>query len=302
MTPAQSQQHKRVILPILMTCLGYLCYNLNDAVLKFILKENIHFSQVMLSTAVIGIVFMIMYGWFREGKKKAFRTSKPGLMFIRAALSQVTAFTLLLVFPHIQLATFYTLVFTSPFMVALIAAYFFKDKLEKRRMMVILFGFCVILFVFRPGGDLLNVWTLMILLSTFAYSWQMLVVRKIGSGESRAFMYICGYILNILIAVPLLGDHYVPLTLAQWGLLAAAIFVNAVGLLCISYAYQEAASPSLIAPYHYTQIIWGALLGYYIFGEVPHPEVIIGAVLLILGGLYLLYHETRKSAVKPPEA
>jgi drug/metabolite transporter (DMT)-like permease len=152
MTSSHRQHFRHVIIPILMTCLGYFCCNLNDAGLKFILK-NVHFSQVLLTSSVIGILFMAVYGWLREGKQ-AFRTSKPGLMFVRAALSQVTTFTIILALPHIQLTTFYTLVFTSPFMVALIAAYFFKDKLEKRRMMVILFGFCVILFIFRPGGAL----------------------------------------------------------------------------------------------------------------------------------------------------
>ena len=299
MTPAQHHHHKRVLLPILLTCAGYFCYNLNDAGLKFLL-DKVHFSQLMLVAGAVNIFFMVIYGWFTEGKK-CFRTNKPGLMFIRAALTQVSTFTNLLALPHIQLTTFYMIVFTSPFMVALIAAYFFKDKMEKRRMMVILFGFCVILFIFRPGGNLFDGWALMILLGSFAYSWQMLVVRHIGSGESRPFMYISGSVMGMLLALPLLGDHYVPLSLNQWGLMGAMGLVGAIGLLCVSYAFQEAPSASTVAPYHYTQIVWGALLGYYIFNDVPHVEVIVGAALLILAGLYLLHHETRKAALKPVE-
>jgi S-adenosylmethionine uptake transporter len=237
----------------------------------------------------------------REGRK-TFRTNKPGLMFIRAALSQVSTFTNLLAFPHIKLTTFYTLVFTSPFWVALIAAYFFKDKMDKHRLLVILFGFCVILFIFHPGGSLFNGWALMILLGAFAYSWQLLVVRKIGSGESRAFMYMCGALMSVVIGLPLLGDHYVPLTLDEWALLMGMGFIGTVGLLCISYAFQEAPSAAAVAPYHYTQIIWGALLGYYLFSEIPNAETMGGAVLLILAGLYLMRHETRKAALKPVEA
>jgi drug/metabolite transporter (DMT)-like permease len=160
----------------------------------------------------------------------------------------------------------------------------------------------VILFVFRPGGDLFNGWALLPLLSAFAYSWQLLVIRKIGSGESRSFMYLCGFVMNMLIALPLLGDHYVPLVVGQWGLIICLGAINAMGLMCIGYAFQEAPSASTVAPYHYTQIVWGALLGYFIFSEVPHVEVIIGGALLILAGLYLLRHETRQSALKPPEA
>jgi len=178
----------------------------------------------------------------------------------------------------------------------------FKDKLDKRRLGVILFGFCVVLFIFHPGGNLLDIWSLLILVSSFAYSWQLLVVRHIGSGESRAFMYLCGYVMNILIGLVFLANHYVPLTSGEWTLLMGMGFIGAIGLLCISYAFQEAPSAAAVAPYHYTQIIWGALLGYYVFNEVPNTEVMVGAVLIILAGLYLIHHETRKAALKPVEA
>ncbi len=306
MTPAgHSAHHKKVIIPILLTCAGYACYNLSDAGTKQLVSptgSNLYFAQVMLTSATMIVFFMGLYGWFREGKKKAFRTKKPGLLLIRALMSQFNTLCNLFAFPHIHLTTFYTLVFTSPFWVALISAYFFKDKLDKRRMGVIMFGFCVILFLFRPGGNLFNGWALLILLSSFVYSWQLLVVRHIGSGESRSFMYLCGAVLNILVALPFLGAHYVPLTLNEWLIFIGVGFINSVGLLCVSYAFQEAPSASVVAPYHYTQIIWGALLGFYLFKEVPNPETMGGAVLLILAGLYLIRHETRKAALKPPEA
>jgi S-adenosylmethionine uptake transporter len=305
MTPTKHHAHhnKAVLIPILMTCLGYACYNLCDVGSKQLLSPpmNLYFAQVMLTSAASVIFFMAIYGWFKEGKK-AFRTGKPGLMFVRAALGQVSTICNLIALPYIHLTTFYTLVFTSPFWVALISAYFFKDKLDGRRMGVILFGFCVVLFIFHPGGKLFNGWALLILLGSFAYSWQLLVVRKIGSGESRPFMYMCGSVMSILIALPFLGNHYVPLTLYEWSIFAGIGLINSIGLLCISYAFQEAPSASAVAPYHYTQIIWGALLGYYCFSEIPNVETMVGAALIILAGLYLIHHETRKAALKPLEA
>jgi drug/metabolite transporter (DMT)-like permease len=295
-----SHTKKNVILPILLTCLGYGCYNLNDAGLKFVLQK-LHWSQIMMTSASITIVFMIIYGLLRE-RDKFFRTKKPGLMFTRAALSQFNGLSNLFAFPHIHLTTFYTLVFTSPFWLALIMAVFFKEKLDPRRMGVILFGFFVILCIFRPGGALFDGWALLILASAFLYSWQLIIVRKIGSGESRALMYICGSVMSVLIGLSFLGDHYVPLTGHQWALLLGMGMVGVCGLLCIGYAFQEAPSASVVAPYHYTQIIWGALLGYYIFGEVPNIETMIGSALIILAGLYLIRHETRKTLIKPEEA
>lgn len=284
----------------MLTCLGYGCYNLNDAGLKFLLQK-LHWSQTAMTTSVITIIFMVIYGLLRE-RDKLFRTKKPGLMFIRGVLSQFNGFSNLFAFPHLHLTTFYTLVFTSPFFLALIAWIFFKEKMDKRRLGVILFGFFVILCIFRPGGAMFNGWAMLILASSFVYSWQLMVVRKIGSGESRALMYICGALMSLIIGLAFLGDHYVPLTLREWGLLVGMGIVGVTGLLCIGYAFQEAPSASVVAPYHYTQIIWGALLGYYVFGEVPNVETMIGSALIIAAGLYLIRHETRKAALKPEEA
>ena len=294
-----AHHNRRVLIPILMTCIGYACYNLCDAAIKDIL-QRIYFSQIMLTSGAVYIVFLVIYGCFKDGRK-TFRTSKPGLMFVRASLSQFNYLCNLFSLPHLHLTTFYTLVFTSPFWVTLISAYFFKDKLDKLRLGVILFGFCVVLFIFRPGGDLFDGWALLMLLNAFVYSWQLLVVRQIGSGESRPLMYICGSLMSMLIALPLLGNHYVPLTSEEWMLFIGIGFFGTIGLLCVSYAFQEAPSASVVAPYHYTQIIWGAVLGYYIFNEVPNVETMVGAALIILAGLYLIRHETRKAALKPPE-
>lgn len=300
MTPTDHHlaYRKNIIIAVLLTCIGYGFYNIGDAALKT-MASRFHFSQIIFINSSFIILFMAVYGWIKEGKK-AFRTKKPGWLLARGTIAQVTALTNIYALPHIHLTTFYTLVFTAPLWVALLASYFLKDKLGKRRLGVILFGFCVILFIFRPGGGMLNIWSLLVLLGTFAYSCQMVMIRHIGSGESRPFMFLCGSVIAVLLAFPFLFTHYVTPTPYEWGLFLMMAITGSIGLLCISYAIQSVPSSSIVTPYHYTQIVWGALLGYYLFHEVPSLETMGGAVLIILSGLYLVYHETRRSASLAP--
>ncbi|MFH1159144.1 MAG: DMT family transporter [Pseudomonadota bacterium] len=301
MTHAGHQAHrKNVVIAVLLTCVGYGLYNIGDAGFK-IVTSRLYFAEVMLIANVFNIFFMATYGWLKEGKK-AFRTKKPGMMFLRAAISQVIMICNVLAFPHLSLTTFYTLVFTSPFWVAVLSSYFLKDKLGPRRLGVILFGLTVVFFIFRPGGGIFNVWSLLILLGAFANACQMVVIRHIGSGESRPFMLLCGSAMSIPIAWSLLGNHYMPPTSFEWGLFVMMATVGCTAALCIAYAYQSAPSASVVAPYHYTQIVWGAILGYWIFNEVPSVEIMVGAVLIILAGIYLIHSETRKAALRPAEA
>lgn len=255
----------------------------------------------MLTSGVVIIVLMGFYGAVTEGKK-AFRTNKPKLMLLRAVLAQICAVCNLFAFQHVTLAAFYTLVFTSPFWVTLLSAFFFKDKLDSHRLGVIAFGFAVILFILRPGNEAFNVWWLVVLLTAFVYSCQMLLIRQIGAGESRAFMFMSGSVISVIVGAVFLGDHYVPLSLFEWALFIGMGVIGCIGLLSIGYAFQTAPSASIIAPYHYTQIVWGAILGHVLFKEELSLDIVIGAVLIILSGIYLLNHETRKvrRVIRPP--
>lgn len=292
MTTTAQNDRKSMLLAIILTCVGYGFFNINDAGLKMV-TARLHFSQVMFTSACIVFCFMGIYGWFKEGKK-AFQTKKPKLILVRALLAQVTTLCNVIAFPHIQLTTFYTLVFTVPLWVALFSSYFLKDNLNKQRLGTILFGFFVIVYIFRPGGDMFNIWAGLILFSSLAYSLQMVLVRHIGPQESRPFMFMCGFLTTMIMVAPFLPEHYEPITRYEGGLFLMMGVSATIGLLCISYAFQTTPSASIIAPYHYTQIIWGALIGYYIFKEVPSMETLIGAALLILSGLYLIHCETRK--------
>jgi drug/metabolite transporter (DMT)-like permease len=292
MTPDEHQAHrKNILIAILLTCVGYAFFNIGDAALK-LTAGKFHFSQIFLLNSIVLFVWMAIYGWVKEGRK-AFQTKKPKLMLLRASLAQLISLCTITALPHVNLTTFYTLVFTSPFWVALLSAWFMDDKLEKRRVGVILFGFLVVLFIFRPGGGFFNVWALLVLTSAFIYSCQMLIVRHLGTSESRPFMIMCGSTLSILISLPFLSTHFIWPTPYEWGLFLLMGTTGGVGLLCISYAFQSAPSASVIAPYHYTQIVWGALLGYFLFNEMPDVETMAGAALIILAGLYLVHSETR---------
>lgn len=301
---AATTHHRKALLPILMTCAGYACYNLSDAASKQLVNPqggNLHFSQMMLTASALTAIVMVIYGWFTDGKK-AFRTNKPGLVLVHALLAQTGSVVCYLSFPHITLTTFYTLVFTSPFMVALLSSWFLKDKIDRKCLAAILFGFCVVLYIYRPGGGLFSVWAMLILLNAVLFSCRMVLVRYIGSGESKAFLFMTSSLVGVLVGVFFLGDHYKPLVWTDWSLFSGLALASAGGLLCLGYAFQAAPSASVVAPYHYTQIIWGTLLGYFLFGDVPKLETLIGAALLISSGLYLINHERRKAALKPPEA
>jgi len=295
---SQNEYYRNIVFCILLTSFGYALCNVGDAVVKE-LASKFHYSQILVMTYLSVLVFTVIYALKTEGKK-FFKTKRPKTIFAIILASQVVALCNTLALPHMQLTIFYTIVFTSPFLVAILGAYFLKDRLGKERLIVIIFSFLVIVFTFRPGSELFNIWTLLVLLSAFSYSAQLILIRSLGKLESRSFIIICRSIVTITIFSPILFFHYISPSPYEWLMFIMIGIIFSIAWLCIFYAFQHAPSATVVAPYHYTQIIWGALIGYFIFNDIPSAEVIIGASLIILSGLYLIYSEKKnsKTAIK----
>jgi drug/metabolite transporter (DMT)-like permease len=66
-----------------------------------------------------------------------------------------------------------------------------------------------------------------------------------------------------------------------------------VGQLFLTEALRQAPI-GVIAPFDYTQLIWAAALGLVIWGELPHPLTLVGAVIVAASGVYILHRELRQ--------
>lgn len=285
--------HKSALVAILLTCIGYACFNITDACVKA-LGHHFHFSQIIAMNALVIILLVGTHGWLRDGGKRAFTLYRPKWVLLRALFATLSIVVNVISMPHITLTTFYTLVFTSPLWVTLLATVFMKEKLEMRRAVVIFIGFSVIVYIFRPGSDLFSFWTMMTLLNAFFYSCSMMVMRYLGPQASRTSLITTSSLMNIVFVLPFLFTHFVTPTLGEWGLFILMGTASSGAMMALTYAFQNAPSASMIAPYHYTQIVWGALIGYFIFNEIPDTRTLLGAAVLIAGGLYLIHSETRR--------
>jgi len=65
-----------------------------------------------------------------------------------------------------------------------------------------------------------------------------------------------------------------------------------IGQLFLSFSYRFSEA-SALAPFDYAAMIWAVVLGYFLFGELPAPEVWLGGAIVIAAGLLILWRERR---------
>ena len=61
----------------------------------------------------------------------------------------------------------------------------------------------------------------------------------------------------------------------------------------------QLAPASLVASLQYTSIVWATMTGFLVFGEVPDAGTVVGALIIVGAGLFLLLAE--RGAVPRPQ-
>jgi drug/metabolite transporter (DMT)-like permease len=75
-----------------------------------------------------------------------------------------------------------------------------------------------------------------------------------------------------------------------------AVF-GALGHWLLILAHKRAPA-SVLAPFFYAQLIWATVLGLVVFGEVPDYWTLVGGVIVMASGLYLLHRERVKPKLR----
>ena len=254
--------------------------------------------ELMLVNGIFATVPIV--GWaYLSGGFSRLHTARPLLHFGRGSVSVASAFCAIYAYSRLPLANFYAIVFAGPLLVTALSAFWLGEKIELSRWIAIAIGFVGILVVINPfalsathiPGVALG--RIAAFLSVLCYSLSVVMIRRMRIRESNLAFAIWGYIAAVTIAgaLALIGSMP-PLRIADLGHLAFSGTLAGISSICLMTAYHR--SPvTLVAPFQYTQIFWGALAGWLIWHQLPGQHLVIGAVIVALSGLFVIYKETR---------
>ena len=127
----------------------------------------------------------------------------------------------------------------------------------------------------------------------FGLVGQQLMLRFLSNHESRestALYPRVGGVTLGLIAILTLG--FQPLTTAGLIYSIGTGSIGGLGWMCMAEAYRRATA-STVAPFHYSQIVTGALAGYLIWHDQPTLRLLIGAAIIVSSGVYIATHTRR---------
>lgn len=279
---------------------GFTVWALSDASLKFIGGSTLPKYEIMVFMSVGALVTMAIVTFLR-GKVGNLRPQRPGRLVILGVMLTTNLVTLFVAFKHLSLVSLYSITFLGPMLVAVLAAVFLGERILKIQILAILVGFYGVIISIDPFhsintyGDLIGYAAAFV--SLLLNTVNMLLLRVYGKDEHHESMAF--YPRLVMFATGLLACVYWRCAPFDWEqlivMLAAGVFAG-IGWMFMNVACQRSPA-SIVAPYRYTQIVTGALLGYVIWRDVPTWHVIAGSAIIIASGLISAHHARRAEAV-----
>lgn len=198
-----------------------------------------------------------------------------------------------------DLGDFSLLKHLSPMFLALGGVIIFREKMSKKMVMALIISFIGTPFVIRPAFEMGgNLWGPVAAIGG-AFFIGAIGVADRGLGQdskapSNTSSVIIFYLaFCALVSVPFSVPSLMMPTTTQWmGLFGQAMF-STIAQLMVVYVYQR-VDVTKVGIYDYTTPVWSMILGVILFAEYPTVTTIIGAVLIIGGGVINALPERKK--------
>lgn len=281
--PASVSRLSSAHLGALLTVLSMLLFAVMDSMSKLLVRDY-PISEAMWIRYMIYTAFALLMAR-PHGIRRVARSTRPWMQAARSLLALVEGATFVVAFRYLPLADTHAIAAASPLMVVALSAPLLGERIGLHRWLSVLTAFAGVMLIVRPGFASFS-WPLLIpLLGALLWAVYQLMVRFLAR-DDRPETTLLWSAATGLVALTLIAPWEF-----QWPAPKAWLFLGAVGVLgsLAHYALIKAldfAEASAVQPHGYTLLVFAALMGWLVFGDVPGLWTILGACIVVLSGLY----------------
>ncbi len=277
---------------IILMMAGQLSFAVNDSFVKLAVKNievdssifSVIFTRGSITTILLGLYLILVE------KKNLINILLIKKFHIRGFYEVMTAlffFTALILLP---ISEVYTLLMTNPFFVTIFAFLFLKEKVGIRRWAAVVIGFIGVVVVINPQNLAFNYIFLLPIISAIFLTIRDIATKTLATKSNNVeITFITALLITIFAGLASLFFGY-HVTLDETPhILISSVFVLFGYLFSVMTVYY--APLSLTASARYSVIIFGIIFGYFILNELPSSNMIIGAIIITLSGLFVIKRE-----------
>ena len=281
---------KKYILPSTISFIGFLFLVSMDSVIK-VLGETYSVLQLLFLNALFSLIPLFFFIYKKHGIQ-FYKKQNYTFQFIRGIIHTIGFLFVLKGVLLLPLSVVYPVLFTSPLMLLVMSHFFLSDNINIVRVLAILIGFLGVVISAEPFGT--NIVSILGVLFVFAGAFCIaithLITRKynyLTSSYSAAFYSM---IVSVIVFLFSINFDFEPMTFIDLLLSMLGGAFAGLGISAVIYGSQTLPS-SVFGLTSYVQIIFGVLLGWLVFNQLPTLYNYIGILIVISAGVILFYFD-----------
>jgi drug/metabolite transporter (DMT)-like permease len=188
--------------------------------------------------------------------------------------------------------------YAAPILVVVFAAMFLGEQVRAFRLSMVALGLCGVLVVLSPrlqvdpttADTSETLGALVVLVAAVFVALAQVFVRKLVQTETTAAIVFYFSVTATVMSLLTLPWGWTLPPLWVLGMLIGAGVLGGIGQILLTSSYRH-ADASLIAPFEYSSMLLAIIVGYTVFGEVPGATMLVGAGMIVLAGILIIWRE-----------
>ena len=280
---------------ILLAAGGFFMFVCMDSTAKY-LGTVMPITQAIWGRFFFHLISIIVFFLFFRPKVNLKKNFK--LQIIRSVL-MVTATTFM--FHSLQkfdLVDIYVVFFTAPLIVSLLSAYFLKDFLTFKGIILILLSFGSIIYALGPSMKIFSMDLIFPIVPPICWALYQFLTKVISTDNDPFAAIFYTSILGAIIFSIYMSFYWMPLEKnIYWFYLILLGVAGFVSHSLIIYAIQL-SNLSFVTNFQYSQLVWSTIINFMIFGVPIDVNKIYGVIGIIVFGILFIKTEGSKKKVK----
>ena len=242
--------------------------------------------------------FIALCVYFLLFKPKLNLTRNFKIQINRSLLMVTATFFMFNSLQRFDLVDIYVVFFSAPLIVSLLSAYFLKDILSPKGIILMLLSFGSIVYALGPSMKILSPELIFPIVPPLCWALYQFFTKLISGNNEPFSAVFYTAVTGALIFTIYISFNWTPIeNNFYWiGLIAMGIF-GFISHFIIIYAIQL-SNLSFVTNFQYSQLLWSTIINFLIFGVPADISKIIGLIGIIIFGVMFIRVEGSKKVKK----
>jgi drug/metabolite transporter (DMT)-like permease len=270
---------------------GYTIFVLLDSIIKLNLVNKYPVLEINFLICLFAFI-PVLAALAIVGNWNTLINNKIHIQLLRGVLGLICGALIVNSFKRHALIEIYPILFSTPLILTILSHFILKEKVGIRRWSAVLIGFAGVLIVSRPGTIHFTLPLFGLFFAAIILALNVLIIRRLANTQSSIAFAFYGTVVGLVISGMFSFQNFVSVPLEDLIIFVVCGIIGGIGGLCITGASNILES-SEFAPIQYVQLVAGLIMGYLFFRDLPDIFEIIGSLVIVFSGLFIIYRENK---------